>query len=79
MTSSLKAIMDDSAYENSSRCWSSVRQEDLIKWSRMKFKAKKSRSRTIASEKQKEVRYTIAGENIPTVKEEPVKSLGRWC
>ena len=45
----------------------------------MKFKAKKSRSRTIASEKQKEVRYTIAGENIPTVKEEPVKSLGRWC
>lgn len=45
----------------------------------MKFKAKKSRSRTIASEKQKEVRYTIAGENIPTVKEEPLKSLGRWC
>ena len=44
----------------------------------MKFKAKKSRSRTIVSEKQKEVRYTIAGETIPTVKEEPVKSLGCW-
>ena len=54
------------------------RLEDLIKWSRMKFKAKKSGSCTTSDGKQKEVRFTIAGENILTVKEEPVKSLGRW-
>lgn len=45
----------------------------------MKFNAKQSRNCTIASGKQKDVRFTIAGENIPPVNEEPVKSLGRWC
>ena len=28
--------------------------------------------------KPKEVHFSIAGERIPTVKEKPVKSLGRW-
>jgi hypothetical protein len=56
------------------------RLDDLIIWSRMKFKAKKSRSCTFKKGKQKETRYTIAGDPIPTVKEEPVKSLGRlYC
>ena len=45
----------------------------------MKFNAKQSRNCTIASGKQKDVQFTIAGENIPPVNEEPVKSLGRWC
>ena len=27
---------------------------------------------------QKQVRFQIAGEPMPTVKEQPVKSLGRW-
>ena len=49
-----------------------------LEWSRMKFKAKKSRSLTYIKGRQKEIRYTVGGENIPTVKEEPVKSLGRW-
>ena len=53
------------------------RLDDLISWSRMKFKAKKSRSCTFKKGKQKEVRYTIARDPIPTVKEEPVKSFGR--
>lgn len=44
----------------------------------MKFKAKKSRSATFIKGKQKEIRYKIGGEEIPTVKEQPVKSLGRW-
>ena len=44
----------------------------------MKFKAKKSRSCTIIKGKVKEIYYRIAGERIPTVKEETVKSLGRW-
>lgn len=54
------------------------RLDELVKWSGMKFKAKKSRSVTIIRGRQREIRYTIGGDNIPTVKEEPVKSLGRW-
>ena len=43
----------------------------------MKFQEKKSRSCTFRKGKQVEVRYTIAGEPIPTIREQPVKSLGR--
>ena len=43
----------------------------------MKFKAKKSRSATLRKGVQREVRYFIGGQPIPTVKEKPVKSLGR--
>ena len=44
----------------------------------MKFKANKSRSCSLRKGRTKEVRFTIAGDPMPTVKEEPVKSLGRW-
>ncbi|XP_035826308.1 uncharacterized protein LOC106012167 [Aplysia californica] len=54
------------------------RLDKLITWARMKFKAKKSRSLTINKGKQKQLKFTIAGEQMPTVKEQPVKSLGRW-
>ena len=54
------------------------RLDELITWSRMKFKAKKSRSLTFRDGKQSQRRFEIAGEKMPTVKEEPVKSLGRW-
>ena len=54
------------------------RLDELITWSRMKFKAKKSRSCTVVKGKPKEVHFSIAGERVPTVKEKPVKSLGRW-
>ena len=53
------------------------RLDKLIAWSRMKFKAKKSRSLTFRKGVQKEARFFIGGEPIPTVKEKPVKSLGR--
>ena len=49
----------------------------LVAWSRMKFKSKKSRSLTFRSGKQIQQRFKIGGDHIPTVKEEPVKSLGR--
>ena len=55
-----------------------TRLDELITWSRMKFKAKKSRSLTIQKGKQGQQKFTIAGEQMPTVKEQPVKSLGRW-
>ena len=54
------------------------RLDELITWSRMKFKAKKSRSLTLVKGVQKEEKYLIGNEEIPTVKEMPVKSLGRW-
>ena len=53
------------------------RLDELIEWSRMKFKAKKSRSLTFIKGTQRQVRFFIGGEPIPTVKEKPVKSLGR--
>lgn len=46
-------------------------------WSRMRFKAKKSRSASLKRRIQKEVRFFIGVEPIPTVREKPVKSLGR--
>ena len=55
-----------------------ARLDELVTWSRMKFKAKKSRSLSIQNGKQKQQKFTIAGEQMPTVKEQPVKSLGRW-
>ena len=54
------------------------RLDELITWSRMKFKAKKSRSLTLHKGKQKQKKFVIAGEQMPTIEEEPVKSLGRW-
>ena len=76
----LKAFMDDIAVVSKSEVATHgmlKRLDQLIDWSRMKFKAKKSRSCTFRKGKQVEVRYTIAGEPIPTVREQPVKSLGR--
>ena len=55
-----------------------ARLDELILWSRMKLKPKKSRSLPLASGEYKSVRFQISGENIPTAKEESLKSLGRW-
>ena len=53
-----------------------ARLDELILWSRMKLKPKKSRSLPLASGEYKSVRFQISGENIPTAKEESLKSLG---
>ena len=77
----LRAFMDDIAIMSKQTTASREvlkRLDDLIVWSRMNFKASKSRSVTLEKGKQKEVRYQIGGEEIPTIKEKPVKSLGRW-
>ena len=54
------------------------RLDELVTWSRMKFKAKKSRSLSLKNGKQTKQKFKIAGEAMPTIEEEPVKSLGRW-
>ena len=53
------------------------RLDELVSWAGMKFKAKKSRSLSFAKGRQIEAKFEIAGETMPTVKENPVKSLGR--
>ena len=71
MTSSLKAFMDDITVLTKTVHTAKEMLEilgDLIKWFRMKFKAKKSRTCTIANGKQKVVWFTIAGENIPKLR-----------
>ena len=77
----LKAFMDDitvlSEVEAATRRVLK-RLDDLITWSRMKFKAKKSRSCSLREGKMKQIKFSIAGDPMPTVKEKPVKSLGRW-
>ena len=45
----------------------------------MKFKPAKSRSLLLVKGKlDDEARFIVGGQAIPTISEEPVKSLGRW-
>ena len=50
---------------------------ELINWARMRFKPKKSLSLTIRKGRMAPQRFRIAGEDILTAREQPVKSLGR--
>ena len=80
MLTPLRSFMDNITVL--SKCEDATRRilhrlDELIAWSRMRFKAKKSRSATLKRGIQKEVRFFIGGEPIPTVREKPVKSLGR--
>ena len=43
----------------------------------MKAKPKKSRSASIVKGKVQDIHFTIGGDQIPTIKEQPVKSLGQ--
>ena len=78
----LKAFMDDTtvvASKESDTHTVLKRLDELIAWSRMKFKPKKSRSLSLRKGKvSKEVHFHISDQKIPTVSEVPVKSLGRW-
>ncbi|GFS06192.1 reverse transcriptase [Elysia marginata] len=79
----LKAFMDDttiicSKEEETRRML--ARLDTLMTWCRMKFKPKKSRSLSTRKGKieKKAVTFTVAEQQIPTVSQESVKSLGRW-
>ncbi|KAJ8417382.1 hypothetical protein AAFF_G00286090 [Aldrovandia affinis] len=52
--------------------------QENIKWARMKIKPNKSWSISIVKGELKDVRFCIGDDPIPTVSEQPVKSLGRW-
>ena len=58
--------------------WLLGKLPENIKWAQMKIKPSKSRSISIAKGKLKNVKFCIGDDPIPTVSEQPVKSLGRW-
>ena len=53
------------------------RYYDLFTWVRMKANPKKSRSLSLVGGSVREIHFKIGGDKIPTVREKPVKSLGR--
>ena len=55
------------------------RLDVLMAWCTMKFKPKKSRSLSVRKGKiDATTTFTVANQQIATVSQEPVKSLGRW-
>ncbi|GFO03430.1 reverse transcriptase [Plakobranchus ocellatus] len=78
----LKAFMDDTTIicskEDETRRIL-TRLDVLMSWCRVEFKPKKSRSLSIRKGKLDEATsFTIEEQQIPTVSQEPVMSLGRW-
>ena len=77
----LKAFMDDTTVICSNEAETHrmlERLDGLMSWCRMNFKPKKSRSLSVRTGKiDAERTFTVANKQIPTVNEEPVKSLGR--
>ncbi|GFO26961.1 reverse transcriptase [Plakobranchus ocellatus] len=56
-----------------------TRLDDIMSWCRMEFKPKKPRSQSIRKCKVDEATtFTVAEQQMPTVSQEPVKSIGRW-
>ena len=79
---SIKAFMDDTTLILN-HCGEMRRIlqnfNDLLSWCGMKFKPTKSRSLSLRhGEIDGFVSFSVAGCEIPTIQQEPVKSLGRW-
>lgn len=52
--------------------------DELISWARTKFKLGKSRSLSLwKGERNDRAIFTISGENIPIIADQPIQSLGR--
>ncbi|CDQ81793.1 unnamed protein product [Oncorhynchus mykiss] len=77
----IRAYMDDmTTLTTTAACTRRLlaKLQDNIKWAQMKIKPSKSRSISIVKGQLKDVRFCIGDDPIPTVSEQPVKSLGRW-
>jgi hypothetical protein len=77
----IRAFMDDLTLLNPSKeavVAILAKLEELMDWARMKFKTKKSRSLVLKKGKLVHAHFMLCGEEIPTIQEQPVKSLGRW-
>src|SRR5277367_127273 len=77
----LRAFMDDitvveESYQQLVKVVSKL--EECTKWGKMKFKAVKCRSLVIEAGKVVEKPVEVAGEVIPNIKQQGIKSFGRW-
>ncbi len=77
----LRSYMDDiTCLLQTAPCTSRLlkRLEELITWARIKFKPQKSRSLSLRKgERNDRVTFTISGEDIPCIVDQPIRSLGR--
>ncbi|CAJ1048449.1 PREDICTED: uncharacterized protein LOC107738138 [Xyrichtys novacula] len=77
----LRSYMDDiTCLLRTASCTSRLlkRLDELISWARMKFKPQKSRSLSLRKgERNDRVTFTIGGEVIPLIADQPIQSLGR--
>ncbi|XP_078665283.1 uncharacterized protein LOC144907786 [Branchiostoma floridae x Branchiostoma belcheri] len=76
----LRAFMDDvTSILRTAPCTRRVllRLEELTRWARMSFKPSKSRSLSLRKGKVSNQVFSVSNQNIPTIQQEPVKSLGR--
>ncbi|KAI8490092.1 hypothetical protein Bbelb_321620 [Branchiostoma belcheri] len=80
--SPIRAFMDDLTLLNPNTKVSQKlldRLDELMVWARMKFKTKKSRSLVLKQGRLCDYNFVLlGGEKIPSIQEQPVKSLGRW-
>ncbi|KAI8516566.1 hypothetical protein Bbelb_051470 [Branchiostoma belcheri] len=77
----IRAFMDDLTLLNPNTKVSQKildRLDELMVWARMKFKTKKSRSLVLKQGRLCDYNFALGGEKIPSIQEQPVKSLGRW-
>ncbi|KAJ8352978.1 hypothetical protein AAFF_G00124830, partial [Aldrovandia affinis] len=77
----LRSYMDDiTCLLRTAPCTSRLlkRLDELIIWARMNFKPQKSRSLSLRKgERNDRVTFTIGGEDIPRIVDQPIRSLGR--
>ena len=77
---SMKAFMDDVTLIAESRSHIEqlvTRLQELFKWAAMKIKPSKCRSLLLLKGNCKEIKFSVSGNEIPTICEKSVKSLGR--
>ena len=79
---SIRVFMDDITVTTERAVgarWILKMLERLVEWSKMKFKARKSRSVVISKGKvQENYQFRIQGEEIPSLRDQPIKCLGKW-
>jgi hypothetical protein len=78
---SCRAFMDDvtvmTSHEIGMR-WVLRRLDTLATWSRLTFKPEKSRSLILKKGIPVKTTFTIQSKTIPTITDNPIKSLGKW-
>ena len=77
---SMKAFMDDITLIAEFRSHMEqlvTRLQELFKWAAMKIKSSKYRSLSLLKGNCKEIKFSVSGNEIPTIREKSVKSLGR--